>query len=244
MNAAYPLARNVWVLAGLTLTLGLEVVRAQVTDTKSSESQKTPVDPGNGATNSPPTTVPEQALRDVGPSDVRLGFEGGWRHSLNGDYDAVVDGTLSLEFRALGYGWGNVSLGGGSLGLKSGTSAAAVAHDPAFLQWGIGYRQYFTPPHTLLQPYVGASLSFLWVTWDYREDMESGGDTVRGDSMQGADARLAAGLSLRVFERCHVFGEANFGGMGFMDVTNAELRNDWLKDFSYVGLRVGLKLVF
>lgn len=126
MKAAYPLARIAWGLAALTLTLGLEMVRAQVTDTPPPESQKRSVDPENVATNSPPETVPEQALRAVGPSDMRFGFEGGWRHSLNGEY----------------------------------------------------------------------------------------------------------------------FGEGNFGGMGFMDVTNAELRNDWLKDFSYVGLRVGLKLVF
>jgi len=231
------------VLAALTLLVGLEVVRAQVPDPKPSATQTTPVEPEPVPTN-PPEPIAEPTPHSIGRSDIRFGFEGGWRHSLNGEYDALVDGTLSLEFPAFGYGWGNVSLGGGSLGLKSGTSAAAVAHDPAFLQWGIGYRQYFTPPHTLLQPYVGASLSFLWVTWDYRADLESGGDIVRGDSLQGMDARLAAGLSLRVLERCHVFGEVNFGGMGFMDVTNAELRNDWLKDFTYVGLRVGLKLVF
>jgi hypothetical protein len=244
MNAAYQPARIAGALAAFIFVIGMGGARAQVTDTKQSENQKAPAELETSETNSPPKTVPERALRDVGPSDVRLGFEGGWRHSLNGEYDAMVDGTLSLEFRALGYGWGNVSLGAGSLGLKSGTSAAVVAHDPVFLQWGIGYRQYFTPPHTLLQPYVGATFSFLWVTWDYRQEMESGGNTIRGDSMQGLDARLAAGLSLRVLERCHVFGEVNYGGMGFMDVTNAELRNDWLKDFSYVGLRVGLKLVF
>lgn len=212
--------------------------------------QDKPVAPLTVVTNNSPEalTLPGQT-NTMGGVNVEIGgfnLEAGldYRRAFGDDYSSYGQLKLSLE-RAFGErNAASVFVSAGLLELEEGSRVRAAANTPLVLGFGVGFRHYLTRQHTFLRPYFTADVSFLWMTWGYKEDQQSGGETVSSDSLEGMDAYVGMGFLVGSNKRVNLFGEIGAGGVAFLGTTDRELKNELFNDFGYVGMKAGLRFRF
>jgi len=209
-----------------------------------------PDDPPAAPTAGNPQNAPPPATRQSGshwekqPDGNLLSFGLDYRHPLTGDYESFYGTRLFMELWTTSHQTAGLDAGAGVIRLESGSPADRGAHDPLVLDIGIFYRLYFTPPNTFLRPYGTMQLNLTTLIFDYRDDPISDHERVRRDSVGGGDAYVGLGVIANVTKNFHLFGELGYGGMGFLETTHADLKNDLFNGFGYVGLRTGVGLSF
>jgi hypothetical protein len=169
---------------------------------------------------------------------VSLGFD--YRQPVGGDFRSLYLGRLTWDLSGARHHAIGISLGAGSVHLKSGSFAEAVAHDPIILEAAAHYRYYLTHQHVFFRPYAMATLGINSLYWAYRDDVESGGSTTSWDAVLGLSAAAGLGVVFNVTQNFQVFGEAAFGGLAFGGTTSHELKNEFFDDFAYVTIHAGL----
>ncbi|MGA2787227.1 MAG: hypothetical protein ABSF60_06840 [Verrucomicrobiota bacterium] len=196
----------------------------------------------------PPTNaaVPwNQPARTNGSDLYHLDTTMGYRRPLNGDYDWLTLATLSFgkmlnEHIAL-----DAAFSSGVVELKHGSPADVQAHQPFFLELGIVWQYRFTAPEAAWQPYFATGASLLWMSWEYREPVDSPNyGFITRDYLEGADGYAGVGLKVRLRKNLSLFGEVDAGGVGFLSTTYSGEHNNLFTNFGYVGARGGLSLTF
>ncbi|MGO9585202.1 MAG: hypothetical protein ACLP2Y_03195 [Limisphaerales bacterium] len=195
------------------------------------------------ATNAMPAlTKPAPATK---PDIYHLDTSFGCRWPLNGDYRWLMPATLSFgkmldEHNAL-----EAVLGGGVIELKPGSQADAQAHQPSFLELGIAWQYHFAARDAPWRPYITAGASLIWMTWEYRNQVDSPNfGVITRDYLEGIDGYAGLGLSLHLLKHLDCFGEIDAGGVGFLSTTYSGEHNNLFQNFGYVGVRGGLSLTF
>jgi hypothetical protein len=212
--------------------------------------QEKPVAPVTVVTNNSSEALASPGgTNTVGGSNVERGdfsLETGldYRRAFGDDYSSYSQLRLSLERAFSERNAASVFVSAGLLELEEGSRVRAAAHTPLVLGFGVGFRHYLTRQHTFLRPYFTADVSFLWMTWGYKEDQQSGGETVSSDSLEGMDAYVGMGLLVGSNKRVNLFGEIGAGGVAFLGTTDRELKNELFSDFGYVGIKAGLRFRF
>lgn len=173
-----------------------------------------------------------------------LELNGNFRHTFDGDYKFLSQGTFSGLGSLSENNYLGAELGFGAFQLKPGSFADAIARQPFFFEPQLLFRHYFTPPHVFVRPYVAASLGWVWALWEYRYPVFDGKDNVTIDSIDGADASGGLGVLFQLNENFHLFGEVDGGKMFMATETRAGVANDFFSDTAYVGLKAGLSLAF
>ena len=112
------------------------------------------------------------------------------------------------------------------------------------LEIGLSYRRYLNSSKTALSPYIGGSLSYQCLFWDYRNPIVSGGVTFEWDSLGGIEGCLVFGISTRRDSRVSFFVEAGVGSTGFFENTNFGFENDVLGSYGFFSVKAGLTLRF
>ena len=168
-----------------------------------------------------------------------------YRRPWNGDYEWVMPATISFGKMLNDRNALDAVAGIGVIELKHGSPADARAHQPFFVELGIAWRHYFAPREAAWKPYFTAGASLLWMTWEYRHEVDSKNfGFITRDYLEGADGYAGVGLSLRLRKHLNCFGEVDVGGVGFLSTTYSGEHNDLFQDFGYVGFRGGLSLCF
>ena len=150
------------------------------------------------------------------------------RRPFNGDHNWPTPVTLAGLCYCNDRKAAGLLFGGGAFELKHGSEAdgRSIARQLFFLEVGVVGQHGFTPPPTLLQPYVIASFSYLWMIWDDRRPVPVDNGTVGRDSLEGID------------------GCAGGGGIGLADQIGAGVDNTFFHSLGYVSVRGGLSLAF
>lgn len=175
----------------------------------------------------------------------KLEFLGDNRRTLNGDYESLSSGGMSLLLAATDRESVGLSLEAGVVQLARGSLAAATVTDPSFVEIGVIARHYFTPSHVFLRPYASFNLSYFWMTWDYRTPvLLDDGTSVSWDWIEGVDVSAAVGLAVHLHRNVDLFGEFCGGGVGLVSPTGAGLDNNIFGNFGYVGVKAGFSVVF
>lgn len=192
------------------------------------------------------TVVAVNQLTPAKKSDVyHLDTSFGYRQPLNGDYDWLLPATIAFGKMMDDHNALDAVFGGGVIQLKRGSTADAQAHQPFFLELGIAWKYYFAAWEAYVKPYVTASASVIWMSWEYRSPVDSKNfGQITRDYLEGADGYAGVGLSLRLREHLHCFGEVDAGGTGFLSTTHSGEHNHLFENFGYVGVRGGLSLTF
>jgi hypothetical protein len=174
-----------------------------------------------------------------------LDTSAGFRHPLNGDYDWVMPATISFGKMLDEHNSLDAVFGGGVIRLKPGSAADAQAHEPFFLELGIAWQYYLAAPDAAWKPYVTAGASGLWMTWEYRSQVDSSRfGLITRDYLEGADGYAGLGLKARLPKHWDFFGEIDVGGVGFLSTTYSGEHNNLFANFGYVGFRGGFSLKF
>ena len=169
----------------------------------------------------------------------------GYRRPLNGDYDWWLPVTITFGKMMNDHNTLDAAVGGGLIQLKSGSAADAQAQQPFFLELGIGWKHFFAPREAPVKLYVTAGASLLWLSWEYRNPVDSPNfGRVTRDLLEGADGYAGAGLSLQLRPHLQAFAEVAVGGVGFLSTTHSGEHNDLFENFGYAGFRGGLSLTF
>ena len=178
-------------------------------------------------------------------SSYHLDTSFGYRHPLNGDYDWILPATVSFGKMLDDCNSLDGVFGGGVVELKPGSPADAQAHQPFFLELGVAWRHYFADRKATWKPYLTAGASVLWMTWEYRQSVDSPhfGDITR-DFLEGADGYAGVGLSVRLQKRLNCFGEVDAGGVGYLSKTYSGEHNNLFQNYGYVTFRGGLSWTF
>jgi hypothetical protein len=170
---------------------------------------------------------------------IGLGIAANYWRTYGGDYTSLSELRLSLDMQAGDHHGLSIFALAGALELEDGSRADAAVHTPLLLGWGIGYRYYFTRRHTFVRPYVAAEVTFLWMYWDYKQEVLCG-----SDSVEGVDVYLGAGVLIGASKSMSLFGEIGAGGATFLGTTHCDLKNDLFDSFGYVGVKAGLTFWF
>jgi hypothetical protein len=204
----------------------------------------------SGITNSvapvaePPAATNFTASLPPDGDTIRLGIGANYWRTYGGDYTSLSELRISLEARSGEHHGFSAFVLAGALALEDGSRADRAVHMPLLLGWGVGYRYYFTRKHTFVRPYVAAEATFLWMYWDYKDDVVSSGNTCGSDSVEGAGAYLGAGVLVGSSKVLSVFGEIGAGGVTFLGTTHCDLKNDLFDSFGYVGVKAGVTFWF
>ena len=188
--------------------------------------------------------IGEAAVPNAGGDEVSLGMSVDYRRVFGGDFKSFMLGRLSGEFLEGDRHGLAVFIFGGAMELDEDSIAHQIAHDPVVIGFGLGYRYYFTRPHTFIRPYGTVELAFSWVTWKYRDEVVVDDDSPSHDSIEGMDGYVGAGVILGSNKRVNAFGEVGGGGGFFLGTTNEGLKNDFFDPYGYVGARLGLRFRF
>jgi hypothetical protein len=183
-------------------------------------------------------------VSDSGEDRMTLGVSVDYRRMFGGDFKSFTQGRLSGEFLEGDRHGPALFIFGGALELDEDSLAHEIAHDPTVIGFGLGYRYYFTRRHTFIRPYGTVEVAFSWITWRYRDEVVSANGFPSGDSTEGVDGYLGAGVILGSDKVVNVFGEIGTGGGFFLGTTNEGLKNDFLGAYSYLGARLGLRFRF
>ena len=196
-----------------------------------------------------PPAEPAVALNQPAPAKTNdlyhLDLAGSYRRPWNGDYDWLTLTTISFGGMLDKHNSLDAVLGGGVIQLKPGSPADTQAYEPFFLELGIAWQYYLAAPEASWKPYVTAGASLLWMSWEYRNTVDSNNfGRITRDYLEGADGYAGVGLSLRLRKRLDFFGEMDVGGTGFLPCTYSGVHNNLFANFGYVGVRGGLRLTF
>jgi len=215
-----------FIIPGLLLSASLPDARAQAV-----------------ATNAVPAlTRPAPATK---PDVYHLDTSFGCRWPLNGDYRWLMPATISFGKMLSEHNALDAVLGGGVIELKPGSQADAQTHQPFFVELGAAWKYYFAAREVSLKPYVTAGVSLMWLSWEYRNPVDSKNfGHITRDYLEGADGYAGLGLSLRLRKHLNLFGEIDTGGVGFLSTTYSGEHNNLFQNFGYVGVRGGLSLTF
>lgn len=199
----------------------------------------------NGRAQSTNALPPSAILPAKTDGLYHLNLMGSYRRPWNGDYDWWTLGTVSFGKMLDRHNSLDAMLSGGLVQLRPGTPADLGAHQPVYLGLGAVWSYYLTPPKTAFKPYVTAGANLLWMTWSYRNEVNSknfGG--IRRDFLEGLDGYAGVGLKVRLQKRLDAFAEFDVGGTAFLPDTYSGVHNDLFADFGYVGVTGGLSLKF
>ncbi|HTY88124.1 MAG TPA: hypothetical protein VMB80_11710 [Candidatus Acidoferrum sp.] len=178
-------------------------------------------------------------------SSYHLDTSFGYRHPLNGDYDWMLPATISFGKMLDDRNALDGVFGGGVIELKPGSPADAEAHQPFFWELGVAWRHYFAERKATWKPYFTAGASLLWMTWEYRQSVDSPHfGNIDRDFLEGADGYAGLGLSVRLRKRLNCYGEVDVGAVGYLSTTYSGEHNDLFQNYSYGTFRGGLSWTF
>lgn len=178
--------------------------------------------------------------------------------SRDQDYEAMTQGGIGLtgSFRHFDVG---IGVSGGTIDLVPFSRADFIVKDTRIIELSIFTRAYFTPPESRIRPYATAQLGFVLASWQYRDPDVLGPEYVCYDdgyccycdyedddldSTAGIGAYAGLGVAFQLSRRVNLFVEGGVGGVTFMGDTFEGISNDFLNDFSYAGVKVGLSFSF
>jgi len=174
-----------------------------------------------------------------------LDLAGSYRRPWNGDYDWLTQASISFGKMLNERNSLDAVFQGGVMELKSGSPAAAQAHQPFFLELGAAWRYYLAEPASACQPYVTAGASLLWLSWEYRTEVDSKNfGNITRDYLEGIDGFAGLGVRRHLYKNLDSFGEIDVGGVGFLSTTYSGEHNDLFANFGYIGVKAGLSLRF
>jgi len=179
------------------------------------------------------------------PDVYHLDTSFGCRWPLNGDYRWLMPAMISFGKMLDDHNALDAVFGGGVIELKPGSQADAQAHQPFFLELGVAWKYYFAAREAYLKPYVTTGASLLWMSWEYRNPVDSPNyGVITRDYLEGADGYAGLGLRLHLRKHLECFGEMDAGGVGFLSTTYSGEHNNLFANFGYIGVRGGLSLTF
>ena len=181
------------------------------------------------------------------------------------DFKSVTQGGL-VAAMALKDAEIGLTVGGGPMELIPGSDADLMVKDAAMVSVGFFARRYLADRSSSIRPYITAHFDFLSGVWAYRDssllpptytcpydDDYCYNDPycdyceeqhVNSDSLLGFGGYAGAGLLFKLSETVHLFIEGGVGAATWLNETGKGIKNDFLKDFSYVGLKVGFNFSF
>jgi hypothetical protein len=215
-----------FIILGLLWGAALPYVQAQETTTNAVSALAKPV----------PATKPDT---------YHLDTTFGCRWPLNGNYRWLMPATIVFGKMLDEHNTLDAAFSGGVIELKPGSTADAQAHQPSFLELGIAWQYRFAARDAPWRPYVAAGASLIWMSWEYRQPVDSPNlGVITRDYLEGADGYAGVGLSVRLRKHLNFFGEVDGGGTGFLSTTYFDAHNNLFANFGYVGIRGGLSLTF
>ena len=184
------------------------------------------------------------SVTEISEYDWQILADASYAVPLNTQFQSLTHFTLTPfafedEQNMIGF-----YVGGAAVQLKSGSQADQAVNDVWMLEAGLTFRRYLNNSHTALSPYITTSVGFAMLNWSYRSPVTSGGDTFDGDSLYGAEASVAVGVSTRRDYRLGAFAEVGVGGTVFADTTVNGFDNDFFNNFGYLSVKVGVSLKF
>jgi hypothetical protein len=135
-------------------------------------------------------------------------------------------------------------LGWAAVDFKSGSLPDLGTVDAWMFEAGLTYRHYLNTPRNGLSPYLGCSLGFQSLNWDYRNPIISGGEVIERDWLNGMQGAIFVGVSTLRDSHFSLFGEVALGGAVFFCETGEEFSNDVFDDFGFVSFRTGVNIKF
>ncbi len=177
-------------------------------------------------------------------SNFELLTDVSYERSLNGPINSITHFTLTPGVYEGQHDFVGLYLGGGIVDLKSDSLANQAIQDAWTLDGGVTVRHYFSPPWTVLCPYVGCSIGGILLRWDYRKPVVAGGETIEVDSLEGVEGSASLGLSTQRDCRLSAFAEVGVGGILFYDTTIQGFENDVFDNYGYVFAKAGICLKF
>jgi len=211
-----------------------------------------------GATTNAPgpynTYLPEEQNQPVDPT---LGaeydkHEFGWMMSLDirhaetfgGNIERLTHITLvpiGHEEEEFSYG---LFVGVANVEYESGSTPDLLTDDPLIFEAGLAVRSYFNSPRNGLSPYLGCSLAYQLLLWDYRSPVIVDGNTYDHNALSGVEGTLSVGITTLRDSHICAFGEIGVGGTVFICDTWQGFRNDLFDDFAFAFVRGGITFKF
>ena len=163
---------------------------------------------------------------------------------FNGEIQYINRFTLTPISIEDDYNHLGLFLSGDIVKLQPGSLPDRAINNISMFETGMEYRRYLTPGHVFISPYLSASLAYQLLGWNYRNPVYVNGDKIQSDSLEAVGGYAGFGVAFNRNSHLSFFGEAGFGGTGFMPQTTRGFDNDVFSDFSYFTVKAGLSLKF
>jgi len=171
-------------------------------------------------------------------------FDVSYSKPFNNDIQGITRFTLTPVSVENDHNFLGLYIGGGIVDLKRGTLPDLAVDRSWMFDVGLSYRHYLNSSWTTFSPYIAGNVGLATLNWHYRTPIYSGSDTIRSDSLLGAEGSVGFGISTRRDSHVSVFGEIDLGGTVFSCETEQGFDNDVFRNFSYVSVKAGLSVKF
>ena len=165
-------------------------------------------------------------------------------YPFNGEIHDMVRFTmepLSVEGERVHLGF---YVGGAVVNFKSGSLVNEATRDPWMLDLGCTFRLYLTRPHTLVSPYLAATMGAQVLYWEYENPVYVGDDVIDSDGLAAVNGYVGLGVTIKRNWPVNLYIEAGVGGTSFVDETHEGFHNDLFHDFGYFSAKAGLMIRF
>jgi hypothetical protein len=118
-------------------------------------------------------------------------------------------------------------------------------------QLGLGYKYFFTPPHTFLGIYFCAGLGYAYMRWSYKNPFQAmaydeygdelGMETISSDGVSGFEMYTGLGLNVVQTEKFQLGGEVLPGFIAWGGETSEGFDNDVFDTFYYTKLKIFIR---
>jgi hypothetical protein len=135
-------------------------------------------------------------------------------------------------------------VGAANVEYDSGSGPDLLTDDPWMLEAGLAARAYFNKSRNGLSPYLGFSLAYQLLVWDYRTPVIVNGNTYDNNALSGVEGTVSVGITTLRDNYVAVFGEVGVGGTVFICNTWQGFRNDLFNDFGFMFVKAGITFKF
>jgi len=171
-------------------------------------------------------------------------FDVSYSKPFNNDIQGITRFTLTPVSVENDHNFLGLYIGGGIVDLKRGSLPDLAVDRSWMFDVGLSYRHYLNSSWTTFSPYIAGNAGFATLNWHYRTPIYAGSDTIRSDSLLGAEGSVGFGIATRRDSHVSFFGEIDLGGTVFDCKTTQGFDNDVFRNFGYVSVKAGLSLKF
>jgi hypothetical protein len=172
------------------------------------------------------------------PVDIR------YEVPFSGDFERLTHITLTPIAFESEEAFLGLYLGGARVDFESGSLPDQATDSAWMAEAGLALRLYLNSSRNGLSPYVGCSVGYQVLVWDYRNPIFVGGDVIDSDYLSGIEGTLVLGVSTRRDSHFSVFGEVGVGATVFLCETGQGFENDVFDDFGFVSVKAGVSFKF